>query len=77
MPKEKIAVSRDGSELAVGWGEAGKGVQLIAHTMLPSPVEVAVGFNDVWSYFELDRAGINNLIRQLRRARDREFGKDE
>lgn len=28
-------------------------------------------------YVDLDRRGINNLIRALRRARDQAFGKDE
>ena len=28
-------------------------------------------------YMQLDRAGCNNLIRQIRRARDQAFGRDE
>lgn len=35
---------------------------------------------EVWSkgfYVSLDRAGINNMIRYLRRARDQAYGRDE
>lgn len=38
------------------------------------PVEIPEG--DGW-YVDLDRRGINQLIKNLRKARDRAFGRDE
>ncbi len=64
----------------VGWHNGG--VQ-IATTALVNPTTLTVD-NAVaepeWksdSYVDLDRAGINTLIRALREARDKAYGRDE
>lgn len=63
----------------VGWHNGG--VQ-IATTVLTNPTTPLVGeVNEPeWksdAYVDLDRHGINNLIRALREARDKAYGRDE
>ena len=59
----------------VAWGEdyvqvASVAREAVTHTTLQLPE------GDGW-YVDLDRRGINELIRNLRRARDRAYGRDE
>jgi hypothetical protein len=73
MPKEVVRL-HEGS-VTVGWTE-GQIVQLgIGQEKLfrfkGNPEE----FNDL--FVDLGRQDINNLIRNLRKARDRAFGRDE
>lgn len=64
----------------VGWNAAGY-VQ-IATTALTNPTTLVVGeVNEPeWksdAYVDLDRGGINDLIRALHQARDKAYGRDE
>ena len=89
MPKEVIYDEATMYDVVVGW-EADKYVQLGIEThsgrpivqMLgdgdgdkPLPLEALADFTGLWGTF--DRAGINRLIRALRRARDQAYGRDE
>lgn len=80
------------SVVGVHWGIEQEYVQVSASLFNDDGVEVrgdmsvtqaegeAAERRRVWSegfYIDLDRAGINNLIRYLRRARDQSFGRDE
>lgn len=55
----------------VGWDRYGA-VQVA--TMDP---DAELGSRESGLYVDLDRGGINNLIRLLRKARDQAFGRDE
>lgn len=74
--REAFAFEGDSETLVkVAWGEetvqvASVGRATITHDSLPIPE------GDGW-YVTLDRRGINDLIRHLRRARDRAYGRDE
>lgn len=85
MPKEVVHTSEqyssdypDETLLAqVGWGRDAEYVQLSTvrvKTVTHEPVESTVSGG--W-YVSLNRSGINDLIRNLRRARDQAFGRDE
>lgn len=67
------------TRVEVGWHNGGAQV---ATTRLTNPTNVTVdGPNEPeWksdTYVDLDRQGINNLIRALREARDKAYGRDE
>lgn len=64
----------------------GVGVQRAVHPIVTVDGQDAPGVDatvppvidpDTGVWADLDRAGINNLIRSLREARDKAFGKDE
>ncbi len=55
----------------VGWGDNDY-VQVA--TVNP---DAAIGSMESGLYVDLDRTGINDLIRLLRKARDRAYGRDE
>ncbi len=84
MPKTNIFPPRTQPAEAtvrveVGWHNSG--VQ-IATTALTDPATVADGqaVEPEWvgtTFVDLDRAGINKLIRALREARDKAYGRDE
>ena len=58
----------------VSWSREAEYVQVV--TFSRDPVTFESNSDDAyWS--ELDRRGINELIRHLRRARDQAFGRDE
>lgn len=77
-PTDAIADRR----VEVGWHNGG--VQ-IATTALVNPSNIVLTNPPTtpepeWksdSYVDLDRGGINNLIRALREARDKAYGRDE
>lgn len=65
----------------VGWNSGGW-VQIATTTLtnpdnLSTDTPVAEPKWDSGSFVDLDRQGINNLIRALRTARDKAFGRDE
>jgi hypothetical protein len=79
MPKEVVWSYRDifGEKepfrVEVGWSRESGDVQIVtADPSKPEVGEPCRGF-----YVDLDRKGINDLIRNLRRARDQAFGRDE
>lgn len=85
MPKETVYdcvnyFNPDGDKTVVAelsWGRDRGEVQLA--TLLVSPSTHTRFTEEVeggW-FINLDRQGINKLIRDLRRARDQAFGKDE
>lgn len=72
MPRETVTGQAGGYNVKVGWQAAG-GVQVgIADGSFTIGGAV---YDSVWVH--LDRRGINDLIRHLRRARDQAFGRDE
>ena len=85
MPKESVYdcinyfnETRDKTVIAeVSWGRDSESVQLATLLVAPSThtrftEEVEGGW-----FINLDRKGINKLIRDLRKARDQAFGEDE
>lgn len=90
MPKEIVYGDQKfmpGSEddpavVVVGWSREAGDVQVVTRLLnaeVPHPDEchdegVPVKYG---MYVNLDRRGINDLIRHLRRARDQAFGRDE
>jgi hypothetical protein len=86
MPKTNIyppCPTPDGvanRRVEVGW--MGGTVQ-VATTLLTNPANLTVDdphAEPEWksdSYVDLDRQGVNNLIRALRQARDKAYGRDE
>lgn len=90
MPKERVVgdsmafgtkEAPEGFAVAiVGWSREGQHVQLV--TKCESAIggrmteEEGVHYTDGF-YVDLNRQGINDLIRHLRRARDQAFGRDE
>lgn len=67
----EVRWSREGSDVQV----VTKAVRRTDHARLRAenePLDYTDGF-----YVNLDRRGINDLIRHLRRARDQAFGRDE
>ena len=72
-----IDVAADRRYVAVGWGQH-QDVQIgmVDPDQLVPPDADGHGVEEqIW--MDLDRAGINALIRLLRKARDRAFGRDE
>ena len=70
MPKEKFypqtaVEGTPGDLLELVWLRDKRGVYL------------AMLVDGSWSFIDLDRSGLNRLIRALRRARDQTFGSDE
>lgn len=57
----------------VGWSAEAEHVQVV--TLSRDPVSYETKYEGY--YVSLDRRGINELIRHLRRARDQAFGRDE
>lgn len=57
--------------VAVGWG-TNDYVQIASVDPSAEPYSLAAGL-----WVDLDRKGINDLIRLLRKARDRAYGRDE
>jgi hypothetical protein len=85
MPKEYVygetfdQVEDEQPVVVVGWSRETEHVQVVTrrkgyevHGPDDDPIPVAYGM-----YVDLDRRGINDLIRYLRRARDQAFGRDE
>lgn len=91
MPRERIfgsAFAPEGEEAIIPiaevmWNREAGHVQLVTRELsheIPSPEEqekdgpwpCTYGF-----FVDLDRKGINDMIRVLRRARDQAFGRDE
>ncbi len=91
MPKENVysdtyPYGKDSparSVAEVSWYREAGHVQLATRciraddeTSYDNPEFATLNAADGW-YIDLDRAGINRLISNLRRARDQAFGKDE
>ena len=90
MPKERVrgAAMAFGTDeepngiavAIVGWDREAGHVQLV--TKCESAIggrfvdDVGIHYTDGF-YVDLDRRGINDLIRNLRKARDQAFGRDE
>jgi hypothetical protein len=80
MPVEYVRSSENLSEesevlVKVAWGREYVQVASVGRaTVTHDALEIPEG--DGW-YVTLDRRGINELIRNLRRARDRAYGRDE
>lgn len=83
MPRESVhGTGDDGFQAKVGWSPNGcvqLGVggphEFSFSEPLPQGMTAGDPYKDLW--VSLDRAGINDLIRHLRRARDAAFGRDE
>jgi hypothetical protein len=90
LPYSKVSSAK--SVIGVHWGIEQEYVQVSAslfnddmkYATGDGVVRVADGDDkvarDLWArgfYVDLDRGGINRLIRNLRRARDQAFGRDE
>lgn len=83
MPRESVyGMDGDNTAAKVGWHPQGNvqiGVsaagEFTFNTPTPGAVSVSGPYSDLW--VSLDRKGVNDLIRILRRARDAAFGKDE
>lgn len=88
MPKEVVradAGAPDGAVggytvVEVGWGHGTGEVQLVSRCLNDLGGRLVeddgLHYTDgMWAH--LDRRGINDLIRHLRRARDQAFGRDE
>lgn len=76
MPKELVYGRTNGTQppvVHVGWGPRGAGDYVQLATLPPTSSDVDY---DTCQYVDLDRDGINRLIRALRRARDRAYGAD-
>lgn len=67
--------------VVVGWSRETGDVQIVTrdlHAEVPTPEEQREGIPPRYGYYvTMDRRGINDLIRHLRRARDAAFGRDE
>lgn len=84
MPKETVRGNLPkGSEVSVGWSQdqdvqlgvtLGSRFVFVDKSGIPLPDEEVYG--SLWFTFE-HRRQINDLIRNLRKARDSAFGKDE
>lgn len=83
MPKEIIVeafgyIPEDAEQqglVEVSWQRSLEHVQLVTYARHPETKETSVLSGP--RYVTLDRAGINELIRKLRKARDQAFGRDE
>ena len=68
----------DTYQVRVGWSKETGAVQIATLSDLKVPVERAKGVVDGNGFYvNLNRQGINDLIRVLRKARDQAYGKDE
>lgn len=93
MPKERISTDPNANVVELRWGTGpGVQIATSCPSRLVSatiPVDLSRHIDanraeateethpfDGW-YADLDRAGINRLIKALRRARDQAFGRDE
>lgn len=83
MPRESVfGTDGDGTAVKIGWNPQGA-VQIGVGACgafqfvepLPPGVSVSGNYDDLW--VTLDRAGVNGVIRKLRKARDAAFGRDE
>lgn len=83
MPKTNVyppgPIDQQMRRVEVGWQAA---TVQVATTELANPSNPTVGGDNrpEWrgnSYVDLDRHGINQLIRALREARDKAYGRDE
>lgn len=81
MPKETVyskyfpVNGRDEPEVVVGWSKEAEHVELavlMSNGVVLEPTPEGNGW-----YAQLDRAGINRLIKILRKARDDAYGRDE
>jgi hypothetical protein len=86
MPKEVIFGEQTPEDTMVPiaevrWNREGGGVQLVTKATDPHDGRVAGDSSETHVtdgfHVDLDRSSINKLIRNLRRARDQAFGKDE
>lgn len=84
MPKEVIYSTVEQYNIEVGWNREASDVQVgivtadgtpIANHLGPNGATEIAAFTSLWG--NLDRAGINRLIKSLRTARDQAFGRDE
>lgn len=76
MPREKIDGTDGCFNAQVGWGRDTGDVQIgVEMADGQQTLRSVADFSSVWA--SLDRAGVNRLIRALRRARDQAFGRDE
>lgn len=82
MPKEYVIdhynfneENSRGLRVQVGWNREASHVSIATVADL-APVSTGLGNDEGW-HVSLDRSGINDLIRYLRRARDQAFGRDE
>lgn len=73
FPGDSEAPSNPPLRVRVGWSRERGDVEI--RTVNPS-TEESFDANGGWNVW-LDRRGINDLIRILRRARDQAFGRDE
>lgn len=78
MPKEYVKDSWESMEtrVRVSWKRHPAGHVQIATVNDDVPPEPTGEGDEGW-YVNLDRDGLNQLIRHLRRARDQAFGRDE
>ncbi len=83
MPRESVyGTAEDGMAVKVGWSKEHENVQVgiggpveIQYlSPLPANVLVAGPYDGMW--VTLDRRGINEFIRKLRKARDDAYGQD-
>jgi len=86
MPKEIVRDQADRYDVRIGWDRERGCVQVGVETSNREPLvrrltgdavgtEGSPAFTGVWG--TLNCAGVNHLIRVLRRARDQAFGRDE
>ena len=83
MPRESVyGTDGDGYAVKVGWSRehenvqigVGGPIQIEFVEPLPANVTVSGPYDGLW--VTMDRRGLNDLIRKLRRARDTAFGAD-
>lgn len=80
MPVEYVKGDWDPSEgtellVKVAWGPESVQIACVGREAI-NHVTVAAPGEEGW-YVDLDRRAINDLIKHLRRARDRAYGRDE
>lgn len=82
MPKEIVHAQAEDSQVVVGWTpEAADsnrfGAVQLATIAKPLPKDDAEVVEATGMYVDLNRAQLNAVIRNLRRARDAAYGRDE
>jgi len=81
FPPETDDEPRDPPVVVLSWSRETGDVQLVTRLLrheVPTPEEQDAGIPVGYGlYVTLNRTAINDLIRNLRRARDQAFGKDE
>lgn len=85
MPKEIVYDEATMYDLVVGWSTDGQYVQIGIQTHTGKPIVELLGagedrmtlaeFTGLWGTF--DRDGLNRIIRAIKHARDKAYGKDE